>query len=143
MCIRDSFPSLVRPGKEQKLGHHIRNGFHFPVNDRNLPPSLDVYKRQVIAIAAAAAVFVIGGGTAIALAATSPAPENPEFSEQEAKAAVFSHAGVSEQDVLSLRIDKGMENGSPVYEIDFTTAAKSYDYDIVRSCLLYTSIFGT
>ena len=69
--------------------------------------------------------FVIGGGTAIALAATSPAPENPEFSEQEAKAAVFSHAGVSEQDVLSLRIDKGMENGSPVYEIDFTTAEKA------------------
>ena len=33
------FPSLVRLGKEQKLGHHIRNGFHFPVNDRNLPPS--------------------------------------------------------------------------------------------------------
>ena len=88
---------------------------------------------KVIAIAAAAAVFVIGGGTAIALAATSPAPENPELSEQEAKAAVFSHAGVSEQDVLSLRIDKGMENGSPVYEIDFTTAEKSYDYDIVRS----------
>lgn len=87
---------------------------------------------KVIAIAAAA-VFVIGGGAAIALAATSPAPENPELSEQEAKAAVFSHAGVSEQDVLSLRIDKGMENGSPVYEIDFTTAEKSYDYDIVRS----------
>ena len=40
---------------------------------------------KVIAIAAAAAVFVIGGGTAIALAATSPAPENPELSEQEAK----------------------------------------------------------
>ena len=88
---------------------------------------------KVIAIAAAAAVFVIGGGTAIALAATSPAPENPELSEQEAKAAVFSHAGVSEQDILSLRIDKGVENGSPVYEIDFTTAEKSYDYDIVRS----------
>ena len=76
---------------------------------------------------------MIGGGTAIALAAASPAPENPELSEQEAKAAVFSHAGVSEQDVLSLRIDKGMENGSPVYEIDFTTAEKSYDYDIMRS----------
>ena len=88
---------------------------------------------KVIAIAAAAAVFVVGGGTAIALAATSPAPENPELSEQEAKAAVFSHAGVSEQDVLSLWIDKGVENGSPVYEIDFTTAEKSYDYDIVRS----------
>ena len=97
---------------------------------------LEVLKKlnaKVIAIAAAAAVFVVGGGTAIALATTSPAPENPELSEQEAKAAVFSHAGVSEQDILSLRIDKGVENGSPVYEIDFTTAEKSYDYDIVRS----------
>ena len=48
---------------------------------------------KVIAIAAAAAVFVIGGGTAIALAAASPAPENPELSEQEAKAAVFPTRG--------------------------------------------------
>ena len=66
---------------------------------------LEVLKKlnaKVIAIAAAAAVFVVGGGTAIALATTSPAPENPELSEQEAKAAVFSHAGVSEQDILSL-----------------------------------------
>ena len=97
---------------------------------------LEVLKKlnaKVIAIAAAAAVFVVGGGTAIALATTSPAPENPELIEQEAKAAVFSHVGVSEQDILSLRIDKGVENGSPVYEIDFTTAEKSYDYDIVRS----------
>ena len=97
---------------------------------------LEVLKKlnaKVIAIAAAAAVFVVGGGTAIALATTSPAPENPELSEQEAKAAVFSHAGVSEQDILSLRIDKGVENGSPVYEIDFTPAEKCYDYDIVRS----------
>ena len=50
---------------------------------------LEVLKKlnaKVIAIAAAAAVFVVGGGTAIALATTSPAPENPELSEQEAKA---------------------------------------------------------
>ena len=46
---------------------------------------LEVLKKlnaKVIAIAAAAAVFVVGGGTAIALATTSPAPENPELSEQ-------------------------------------------------------------
>ena len=88
---------------------------------------------KVIAIMVAAVVIVAGGGTAIALAATANTPKNPELSEQEAKAAVFSHAGITEDDVISLRIDKGSENGLQVYEIEFKTAKKSYDYDIVRS----------
>ena len=88
---------------------------------------------KVIAIMVAAVVIVAGGGTAIALAATANTPKNPELSEQEAKAAVFSHAGITEDDVISLRVDKGSENGLQVYEIEFKTAEKSYDYDIVRS----------
>ena len=88
---------------------------------------------KVIAIMAAAVVIVAGSSTAIALAATANTPKNPELSEQEAKAAVFSHAGIAEDDVISLRIDKGSENGLQVYEIEFKTAKKSYDYDIVRS----------
>lgn len=87
---------------------------------------------KIIAIIAVALVLVVGGGTAIALA-TANTPKTPELSEQEAKAAVFSHAGITEQDVLSLHVDKGTENGLPVYEIDFKTAEKSYDYDIVRN----------
>lgn len=88
---------------------------------------------KVIAIVAAAVVIVAGGGAAIALAATANASKTPEISEREAKAAVFSHAGITEDDVLSLQIDKGTEDGLPVYEIDFKTAEKRYDYDIVRS----------
>lgn len=88
---------------------------------------------KAIAVITIASVVVLGGGTAIAFAATAPKTEAPELSEQEAKAAIFSHAGVTEDDVLSLQIDKGSENGIQVYEVEFKTADKSYDYDIVRS----------
>lgn len=88
---------------------------------------------KVIVIMAVAVIIVAGGSTAIVLAAKANTPQNPELSEQEAKAAVFSHAGITEDDVISLRVDKGSENGLQVYEIEFKTAEKSYDYDIVRS----------
>lgn len=80
-----------------------------------------------------AVIIVASGSTAIVLAAKANTPKNPELSEQEAKAAAFSHAGITEDDVISLRVDKGSENGLQVYEIEFKTAEKSYDYDIVRS----------
>ena len=88
---------------------------------------------KVIVIMVVAVIIVAGGSTAIVLAAKANTPKNPELSEQEAKAAVFSHAGITEDDVISLRVDKGSENGLQVYEIEFKTAEKSYDYDIVRS----------
>ena len=88
---------------------------------------------RVIVIMVVAVIIVASGSTAIVLAAKANTPKNPELSEQEAKAAAFSHAGITEDDVISLRVDKGSENGLQVYEIEFKTAEKSYDYDIVRS----------
>ena len=82
---------------------------------------------------ALAVVLAVGGGTVLAIGTSSSNRENPELSEQEAKAAAFSHAGIAEDDVLALQISKGTENGSPVYEIEFKTAEKSYDYDVVRN----------
>ena len=72
---------------------------------------------KVIVIMVVAVIIVAGGSTAIVLAAKANTPKNPELSEQEAKAAVFSHAGITEDDVISLRVDKGSENGLQVYEI--------------------------
>lgn len=94
---------------------------------------LNKLNAKVVAIIAASVVLVAGGTTAIVLAANASRSDNPQISELEAKAAVFSHAGVTEDEVLSLRIDKGSEDGQQVFEIEFKTAEKSYDYDIARS----------
>lgn len=85
---------------------------------------------KVFIICTIVALLVIGGGTVWALTASNS--RSTEISEQEAKAAAFAHAGISEAEVLSLRVSKGTEDGSPVYEIDFKTADKSYDYDVAR-----------
>ena len=86
---------------------------------------------KIITICIAAAILVIGGGTALALSVSGSG--GAEISEQEAKAAAFAHAGISEGDVLSLHVSKSSEDGTPVYEIDFKTADRSYDYDVVRT----------
>lgn len=94
---------------------------------------LDFLKKlntKVVVLIVVAAVLVIGGGTALAL---SSGQKSGEISEQEAKTAAFAHAGVSESDIVALKVSKGTEDGSPVYEIAFKTADKSYDYDVARS----------
>lgn len=93
---------------------------------------LEKLNSKVVIISVIAAVLVIGSGTVLAISVASNA-RSVEISEQEAKNAAFAHAGISEEDVLSLHVSKSVENGTPVYEIGFKTADKSYDYDIVRS----------
>lgn len=94
---------------------------------------LDFLKKlntKAVVLIIVAVVLVIGGGTALAL---SSGQKSGEISEQEAKTAAFAHAGVSESDIVALKVSKGTEDGSPVYEIAFKTADKSYDYDVARN----------
>ena len=84
--------------------------------------------RKVVIIVAVAALLAISGVTVLAVNLG-----NHDISEEEAKKAAFSHAGVTEEEVLSLRISKDREDGRAIYDIDFTTAERSYDYDILRS----------
>lgn len=89
---------------------------------------------KVITIAAVIGVAVIGGIAALALgAASGGSQEVLPISEEQAKATAFAHAGVNENDILTLTISKDRENGVEVYEIDFTTADKSFDYDVKTS----------
>ena len=80
---------------------------------------LDFLKKlntKAVVLIIVAVVLVIGGGTALAL---SSGQKSGEISEQEAKTAAFAHAGVSESDIVALKVSKGTEDGSPVYEIAF------------------------
>lgn len=50
--------------------------------------------------------------------------------EDAAKAAAFAHAGVAEADAAGLRIKLDWEDRVQVYEIEFTSGGKEYEYDI-------------
>ena len=56
-----------------------------------------------------------------------------DVGEQSARETAFAHAGVSQDDVLSLEVKKSTEDGVAVYEVQFTTADRSYDYDVEQS----------
>lgn len=53
-----------------------------------------------------------------------------ETTEAEAKEIALKDAGLAESDVIFDRVEKGTEQGASVYEIEFRTSAKEYDYDI-------------
>ena len=97
---------------------------------------LDFLKKlntKVVTIVAVIVVLVVGCGTALAIGLSHQARSAAEITEQEAKTIAFSDAGIAESDVLSLKISKDKENGADIYDVDFTTKDRSYDYDVLRN----------
>lgn len=52
------------------------------------------------------------------------------ISEEEAKKIAFEDAGIAEADVKGLRIEKDREDGYYVYEVEFYSGDKEYDYKV-------------
>lgn len=52
------------------------------------------------------------------------------ITEEEAKAAAFSDAGVNESDVSRIRVKKDRDDGRDIYEVEFYVDRLEYDYDI-------------
>ena len=57
------------------------------------------------------------------------APET-KTGEDAAKATAFAHAGVDPADVTALRCELGWDGGRQVYDVEFYSGAKEYDYEI-------------
>ena len=54
----------------------------------------------------------------------------PVISEEDAKSAAYTHAGITADDVLHAKAKLDREHGTVIYEIEFRTATHEYDYDI-------------
>lgn len=52
------------------------------------------------------------------------------ISEEEAKKIALDDAGIAEADVKGLRIEKDREDGYYVYEVEFYSGDKEYDYKV-------------
>lgn len=75
----------------------------------------------------------VGEGTSQAVGAQPEDNKPQKISEQEALEVALSHAGVKESDLTSKRIKREWEDGSEVYDIEFHTNGKEYDYEIRAS----------
>lgn len=56
-----------------------------------------------------------------------------DVTETEAASIAMEHAGVKEDDALSLRVSQEEEDGVAVYDVEFATADRRYHCDVVRS----------
>ena len=56
-----------------------------------------------------------------------------DVTEAEAASIAMEHAGVKEDDALSLRVSQEEEDGVAVYDVEFATADRRYHCDVVRS----------
>ena len=56
-----------------------------------------------------------------------------QISEKDAKAIVLKHAGLKESDVKFTKCEKDKDDGVWIYEIEFISGDKEYDYDVRMS----------
>ena len=64
-------------------------------------------------------------------APTAPAPtESKQITREEAIAIALADAGLTEEQVVHRRAEFDYENGQPVYEVEFYSGDREYDYDI-------------
>ncbi len=70
-----------------------------------------------------------GAGTG-AVTQTGTASSKAYISQDEAKVAAFSHAGVQMKDVTRCEIEFDSEDGIMVYELEFFAGTTEYEYDI-------------
>ena len=58
-------------------------------------------------------------------------PANPSWiTREEAIAIALNHAGLTEEQVIYRRAEFDWDDGQPIYEIDFHSGDREYDYDI-------------
>lgn len=86
-------------------------------------------KSKWLIISAIIAVFAIAGGTIWGIWRATDAAAYT-LSENQALQLAYQHAGINEDDIVTKKIHRDRENGIHCYEVDFTTASHSYDYDI-------------
>lgn len=53
-----------------------------------------------------------------------------EITEEEAKSIALTDAGIKEDEVTNIRIQKDIDDGISVYDVDFYVENKEYDYEI-------------
>ena len=61
---------------------------------------------------------------------TASANTSEGLSEEEAKSIALTDAGVKEEEISNIRIEKDSDDGVAVYDVDFYVGSKEYDYEI-------------
>lgn len=62
-----------------------------------------------------------------------PSAKGSEISKEEAKKIALKDAGVKAGDAVFTKVENGTEDGIAVFEIEFETESKEYDYDVAKA----------
>ena len=94
---------------------------------------------KVVGLIVAVAILLVGGATVFAAGVPNAwdsqknlTSQGQEVTEEQAKQSAFTHAGVTQENVTACTVRLDVEDGVPVYEIDFWTADREYEYDVRR-----------
>lgn len=95
------------------------------INELNL-----LYSAESTAPANPEAVGGAGGDTTAAIQTTGSASQSAYIGMDAAKQAALAHAGLSATDVTFLEAEYDYDDGRMVYEVEFRSAGKEYEYEV-------------
>ena len=91
---------------------------------------LSINELNLLANSSAAQDKAVQSAGETAIRSTGSASQSGYIGVETAKQAALSHAGVTEDQLISLECDYDYEDGRMVYEVEFETAQAEFEYDI-------------
>ena len=89
---------------------------------------------RMIASVVVAALLMTGGAAAVTNVAEIEIPpvkeQNIALTQDEAKNIAMNHAGLAEEEIRDLQVERDMERGVQKWDIDFRSGDWEYDYEI-------------
>ena len=89
---------------------------------------------RMIASVVVAALLMTGGAAAVTNVAEIEIPpvkeQNIALTQEEAKNIAMNHAGLAEEEIRDLQVERDMERGVQKWDIDFRSGDWEYDYEI-------------
>ena len=89
---------------------------------------------RMIASVVVAALLMTGGAAAVTNVAEIEIPpvkeQNIALTQEEAKNIAMNHAGLAEEEIRDLQVERDMERGVKKWDIDFRSGDWEYDYEI-------------
>lgn len=98
--------------------------------NRNTKYIIIVCIALALLLAAVTAALLVGNHIAQNTASPGAANTDTSITEEQARRIALEHAGVSAENATMIRVSKDRDNGMLLYEIDFVSGDREYEYDI-------------
>ncbi len=81
-------------------------------------------------LVAVIAALLVGGSLVQNTITPAPSHSDTSITDQQARQIALDHAGITAENATMIRVFKDREDGKLIYEVDFVSGDREFEYDI-------------